>query len=355
MNRRIIFYTSTRITKVKETDTAETHFATWPFSLGAIRYNLEKLGWTTRYVTLTTAKSLLRTTRLIDSFKPDIIYTYGSTVALNPLICRPFCRHKAFQVIHGWDDVYGEVYAEVFGKIPGLFMDWMERRIIQNSDGVVTLSHYNLARGREWGVESHYIPNGADVPVIDPAQRTINLAGRFNLVYTGSTARWKRTDEICEAMRHLPMDIKLYITGDIHPYLEPYLSENCIYLGYVPKQVQLNVMAQADAFVVTADQDCNAKLQEYLRFKKPILGYDGRLNRFFTNGRNALLTRDYAASIRRLVDDPELRQSLADNAAKDIPVYTWLEIAQQFDAYLSSTAQMIQTGNTSHEPFRESQ
>jgi hypothetical protein len=336
MSKRIIFYTSDRSGKVKETDSAETHYTIWPFSLGAIRYNLEKLGWTTHYVTLTTARSLIRTARLIETFKPDIIYTYGSTVALNPLICRPFCHHKTFKVIHGWDDVYGEVAADAFGKLPGLFMDWMEKRIIKNSDGVVTLSYYNLERGRSWGVESHYIPNGADRPTIDRSQRSITLSGRFNLVYTGSTARWKRTDEICEAMRHVPKDIKLYITGDYHPYLEPYLSENCIYLGYVPKQVQLNVMAQADVLVVTADQDCNAKLQEYLRFKKPILGYDGRLNLFFANGRNALLTKDYPSAIQQLASDPQLCKTLAANAEKEVLVYTWLEIAQQFDDYFIS-------------------
>jgi glycosyltransferase involved in cell wall biosynthesis len=100
-------------------------------------------------------------------------------------------------------------------------------------------------------------------------------------------------------------------------------------------------MTQADAFVVTADQDCNAKLQEYLRFKKPILGYDGRLNLFFTNGRNALLTRDYAAAIRSLVDDPKLGRTLVQNAAQDIPVYTWLEIARQFDAYFEQCVQAM--------------
>lgn len=333
MNKRIVFYTSDRIGSVKETDSAEQHFATWPFSLGAIRYNLEKLGWSTRYVTLATSKSPLRTIRLINEFQPDIVYTYGSTVALTPLLCRPFCRHKTFRVIHGWDDVYGEVWADAFGKVPGALMDWMEKRIVRNSDGVVTLSHYNQQRGRDWGAQCQFIPNGADVPSVDPAQRAVTLDGRFNLVYTGSTARWKRTDEICEAMRHVPKDIKLYITGDRNAYLEPYLSENCIHLGYVPKQVQLNVMAQADAFVVTANQDCNAKLQEYLRFKKPILGYDGRLNLFFTNGRNALLTKDYPPAIQQLASDPELCKSLAENAEKDIPVFSWAEIAHQFNDY----------------------
>jgi glycosyltransferase involved in cell wall biosynthesis len=212
-------------------------------------------------------------------------------------------------------------------------------RIIKNSDAVITLSYHHQACALKWGVKCHYIPNGADIPVIDPTQKKIILEGAFNLVYTGDMAKWKRTWEICEAMRHVPKDIKLYLTGGHYPYLEEYFSDNCIYLGFLPKQVQLNVMAQADAFVVTADQDCNAKLQEYLRFKKPILGYDGRLNLFFKNGRNALLSKDYPSAIQRLASDSQFCKMLAENAEKDIPVYSWAEIAQQFDAFFCKNIQ----------------
>lgn len=339
MTKRLLIVTSERLGFFDEKTSAEEHFKKLPFSIGAIRYNLEKIGWVTCYSPFSSSSNPLKLAKLIDTFKPDIIYTYGGTIALHPLFCRKLlCRHRAFKVVHGWDDLYGEVWTHVFGRIPGLLMSWMEKRIIKNSDGVVTLSYYHQQLGRSWGVEAHFIPNGADVPKIDLSQRTIKLDGRFNLVYTGSTARWKLTEHICEAMRHVPKDIKLYITGDFHPYMEPYMSDNCIYLGYVDKQVQLNVMEQADAFVVTADQDCNAKLQEYLRFKKPILGYDGRLNLFFKNGRNALLTKDYPSAILRLASDSQFCKMLVENAGKDIPVYTWAEIAKQFEDYFLSLA-----------------
>ena len=143
-------------------------------------------------------------------------------------------------------------------------------------------------------------------------------------------------------MRQVPGDIRLYLTGTHYPYLDSYASDNCTFLGYLSKSDQLSVMAQADVLVVTADQDCNAKLQEYLRFGKPILGYDGRANLFFTNGRNALLTRDYPAAIRRLADEPDLRQRLADNARTDLPVHSWAEIAGQFDEYFRSLLTICQ-------------
>jgi hypothetical protein len=98
-------------------------------------------------------------------------------------------------------------------------------------------------------------------------------------------------------------------------------------------------MDQADVLVSTADQDCNAKLQEYLRFKKPILGYDGRMNLFFKNGENALLTRDYPNAILTLYNAPTLRTTLAENAARDIPVFNWSEIADQFAAFFASAHQ----------------
>jgi len=98
------------------------------------------------------------------------------------------------------------------------------------------------------------------------------------------------------------------------------------------------MMSQADAFVVTSNQDCNAKLQEYLRWQKPILAFDGEANNFFKNGHNALLAKDgnYAPLIRRLIDEPGLGEMLAKNAAAEIPVYSWAEIAQQFDAYFKT-------------------
>lgn len=332
--RRILLVSSHRA-KNFETNSNLEHFQEHPYSTFAIMYHLEKLGWATRYAGIRTSASLRKLTRCIDEFQPTIIYTYGSTVALNPLICRKlFCQWKNFHVIHGWDDVYGDIWGDFAGWPGRLLMNIMEYLIIKYSDRVVTLSYYLQNRGRRWDVECHYIPNGADIPQFDLAQSQVQLTGDFNLVYCGAQSRWKRTYEICEAMRHVPSNIKLYLTGKPYKYLQKYASDNCIFLGYLSKNDQLCVMAQADVFVSTANQDCNAKLQEYLRFKKPILGYDGIMNLFFKNGHTALLTKDYPAAIMQLYQQPELCQTLATNAAREIPLYNWMEIAQKFDHFL---------------------
>ena len=136
-------------------------------------------------------------------------------------------------------------------------------------------------------------------------------------------------------MRQLPNDIKLYMTGCEATYLKPFLSENCISLGWLTKDEQRFVMSQADAFVCTSNQDCNAKLQEYLRWERPILALHGEPDNFFTDGENALLAADgdYAPLIRRLADDPALCRRLAENASRQIPVFSWAEIAAKFDSF----------------------
>jgi len=338
--KRILFVSSTRFTWFESQSCAE-HFANAPYSIDAIGYNLEKRGWTVGWCGWKSSRNPFMIARHIDEFKPDIVYTYGSTVALYPLLCRRWlCRCKAFKVVHGWDDHYGRIWGDLFGWLGKVFMNWMEKRIVKNSDAVVTLSYELQKIGRRWGVECKYIPNGADPIESLPRSDKIRLEGRFNIVYTGDKARWKRTDDICKAMRLVPKDIKLYLTGRDEDYLKPYASDNCIFLGWLSKEEQYGVMAQADAFVCTSDQDCNAKLQEYLRWKKPILAFDGEANNFFKNGETAFLAKDgdYAPLILRLADDPELCRRIADNAAREIPVYSWAEIAGQFESYFNQLA-----------------
>ena len=334
--KRILYVSSTRRPWF-ESQSSEEHFRNAPYSIDAIGYNLEKLGWIVAWCGWKTSKSPRSLAKKIDEFKPDIIYTYGSTVALHPLLCRRFlCKHKAFKVVHGWDDHYGRIWGDLFGWPGKVLMNWMEKRIVKNSDAVVTLSYELQKIGRKWGVECKYIPNGAEPLEKLTVKGDIKLEGRFNIVYTGDKAKWKRTADICATMAKLPKDIKLYLTGQNEAYLSKYESDNCIFLGWLTKEEQYNVMSQADAFVCTSDQDCNAKLQEYLRWKKPILGFDGEANNFFKNGENALLAKngDYSPLIEKLASNPALCQRLSENAARDIPVYSWAEIAQQFDEYL---------------------
>lgn len=337
LNRRILYASSTRRSGFEDQDPA-SHYRDAPYSIEAIGFNLANLGWKVCWCGWNSTCNPFRLAKKIDEFKPDIVYSHGSLLSLHPLFCRRFlCRHRKFTIVHGWDDHYGRIWNNMFGWPGRVFMNWMEKRIVKNSDAVVTLSYELQKIGRRWGVECKYIPNGAEPIDMLSVKGGIKLSGRFNIVYSGDKARWKRTEDICRSMTRLPKEIKLYLTGRNETYLDKYASDNCVFLGWLSKEEQFNVMSQADAFVCTSDQDCNAKLQEYLRWKKPILAYDGEANNFFKNGETALLAKngDYAPLIEKLAGDPELCRRIAANAEREIPVYSWREIAEQFDEYFS--------------------
>ena len=162
--KRILYITS-KIWDWCESQSCAKHFSHAPYSIDAIGYNLEKRGWAVGWMGRKSSRSILSVARRIDEFKPDIVYTYGSLVALHPLIARKLlCKHKAFKVVHGWDDPYGRIWEELLGWPGKVMMNWMEKRIVKNSDAVVTLSYELQKKGRRWGVDCRYIPNGADIP-----------------------------------------------------------------------------------------------------------------------------------------------------------------------------------------------
>lgn len=341
---RILVASSEKAPWYESIQDVDEHARRQPYTLGAIMRHLYYThGWDVAWTGRRTTQSIRTLGQKIAAFKPDIIYTYGAFTALNPILCRLLpgaagAAARAATIVHGWDDAYGDIWGDKLGW-PGRFlMNAMERLIVTRSDHVVTLSRFLQARGRSWNVEATYIPNGADPVELlpPPEENAIPLEGTLKIVYTGDQARWKQTADICKAMRHVPNDIVLYLTGRHYPYLDRYASPNCRFLGFVSKEQQFDIMRQADAFVCTADQDCNAKLQEYLRWKKPYIGFDGRANLIFQNGRNALLTHDYAPLLKALRASPSLSGMIANHAETDIPVLSWAEIARLFDTLFRS-------------------
>lgn len=331
---KILFASSSREAWYFKGVPPSEHFANAPYSIDAIGYHLEKLGHDVRYLGWQWTSKPWTLAKEIDEFKPDIVYTYGSATAFCPILVKKlWCKHRKFKVVHGWDDDYRKIWQEMFGMGGWWIMAVVQKAIVKYSDAVVTLSRHLQKKGREWGVDCHYIPNGADEP--GKAEGKTTLEGRFRLVYTGDKARWKKTEDICRAMREVPKDVKLYFTGRDREWLRQYASENCVFLGWLSKEEQYHVMSQADAFAVTSDQDCNAKLQEYLRWHKPIIAYDGQMNNVLANGKSVLLVKEdgYARGIMKLANEPEFCRKLADNAAEELPVYTWAEIAKQFEDY----------------------
>lgn len=326
---RILYLTSRMNARTAAMDMRD-YYDALPWGHVAVLFNLALLGWENRRLQNLDSWNPWRLSRHIDTYDPTLILT-NSVIGLHPVIARQFlCRWRG-PIVATWDDFYEDIWRTNFGRLAGWFMRWFERQIIVRSDYVITISLHNKSRAESWGKRTWYIPNGCDVPLFDSSACSIRLDGAMRIVYCGDQGEYKRAGDIVRAMPQVTTDIKLYLIGTPNPQLERYASTNVIFLGRLSENDKWAIMSQADVLVCTADTDCNAKFHEYLRMRKPILGYDGIPNYLFKNRVNALLTKNYPAAIMELAGSPELRQRLAENAARDIPVYTWREIARKYD------------------------
>ena len=72
--KRILYVSSTRRPWFEDQRCA-VHYAAAPYSIDAIGYNLEKIGWIVGWCGMKSSCNPFRLAKHIDRFKPDIVYT----------------------------------------------------------------------------------------------------------------------------------------------------------------------------------------------------------------------------------------------------------------------------------------
>lgn len=159
------------------------------------------------------------------------------------------------------------------------------------------------------------------------------------IVYTGSLLPGKGIDLLIECANKLK-DINVVIVGGEEEQIEKYSkfvkNQNVSFLGYVvPVKVHLYQTA-ADILVlpnnkgsVIDDVTSPLKLFEYMASGRPIVATDmPSLVEVLINNHNALIgpadnSDKFSENISKLLDDPILSNTLAQNARKDVEKYTW--------------------------------
>jgi glycosyltransferase involved in cell wall biosynthesis len=341
--KRILYLTSSRNPIIVAPKIAERELVQG--GVLCVLHRLRELGWENRRLGFDPSWNPAAVARAMNAFKPDIVYTYGVT-ALTPVVARQVLGAWRCPIVHGWEDVYADIWSREAGRGVGWLVHLLERQIIRRSDYVITPSFDLQNRARAWGKQVWRIPNGAPVPRFGPGTRGVAMTGRMNVVYVGDQGKYKHTEDVVSAMARVPREIKLYLVGQPNPDLLKYASENVIFAGPASWEDLWCTLSHADVLVSTADQDCRGTLYHYLRAKKPILAYDGTPNLLFRNRVHALLTRDYAAALLELYTSPDLRRALAENAARDIHVYDWEEIPRQFDQVFREICELYRHGRT---------
>ena len=269
-------------------------------------------------------------------FKPDLIIVEWVPASIIPL----FLRRMGFincPITLNWGDYYAEMMDNNL-KHPRFIVRWMENYTVENVDFITTTSRRNEKIAKSKGKKVYYIPPGVfnsnRVSEINLKKLKTNKKNVI-AIYLGDQSKWKKVDQIIEAVKGLPCD--LFLFGETNLEFQKIASENTHFMGWVDRLEVKSILKQADILINPSEQDCSYKFFEYINVNKPILANIGLPENILTHRKNAFLTSDFKKGLIELIKNKGLRKRLGENLKK-YKTYSWEEIT---DMYINLYKKMI--------------
>jgi glycosyltransferase involved in cell wall biosynthesis len=190
-----------------------------------------------------------------------------------------------------------------------------------NSFNVLTCPSEELAAIiRGWGVKPQVIviPNGVEIPTIEPTEK------RFDLVYVGRLVKWKNVDLVIKLSSELRLSAAIIGSGPELPNLKNLaisLNANCEFLGDQPKNSIDQVLNESRIFILLSQYEglSFALLEAMAAGIVPIVSdATGNLD-VVTNEYNAVVAplsdlQTLPNRVKELLNDKSKMQNLGNNA-----------------------------------------
>jgi glycosyltransferase involved in cell wall biosynthesis len=229
------------------------------------------------------------------------------------------------------------------------------RSIIRRSDAVTVISSHTASEVARVapGTAVRTIPFGATVSVGDRGQRRRSerrtSAGVHRLLFVGRLVERKGVPHLLRALARLrdSHDVRLDVVGDGPQRsalqtlaLELGLQGHVNFHGYVSEEVLARHFRECDVFVLPAITDAKGDVEglgvvliEAMLNRKPVVASrSGGITDIVRDGSTGLLVPPadvdaLTSAIRRLLDDPQLADELAEAGAKDVATrFSWERI-----------------------------
>jgi glycosyltransferase involved in cell wall biosynthesis len=243
---------------------------------------------------------------------------------------------------------------------------WVERLVWRRADLVIPVSEPLSRCLQEAGVRAERIrilPNAVDTRLFrsdvrgEPARRRLNLDGRFVVGFAGSLKRWHGVDWLLAAFQELhqadPTAHALIVgDGPLRQSLEEQarkrgLSGALTFTGAVDHEAMPDYLAAMDVAVAPypALDDfyySPLKVFEYMAAGRAVVASRvGQVAHILADGETGLLSEpgnaaSFLRCIRRLRDDPALRQELGRRAREASAMHTWSRNAEQVISWVSA-------------------
>jgi len=283
------------------------------------------------YERLATSYALLKS--------PSILKTRSPKIALQLL-------EHGLPVIFEWHEIVkpeNKLLARILGH--------------QNLVGVIALSPYLKQNFIDMGAEPKKIfvaPSGVDLQSFQPdrtraeARKKLSIHQEKIILYSGHLYDYKGIPTILELAQLLPSCSFLLIGGweqdinRVRQICDKNSLTNVHLIGHVSQEALIDYLYAADIFILPtsvrwelSSVTSPLKLFDYMAAKRPIVSSDlPTIETILQDGKNALIAKSdnadsFKTAILRLLENPNLAESIAEEAYRNVQKYSWNDRAQR--------------------------
>ena len=235
----------------------------------------------------------------IISFQPDIVLSANTPLDSQRIIYREARRVNA-RFLFWMQDIYSSAVRFVIRKksgslseVIGEYYEWLEKRLLRKSDGVICISPEFAHLATRWGVEAarvHMIENWAPLAEVVPASkdnawsREHGVSNKFCFMYSGTLGMKHRADLLLALAQHLAAKGGAQLVVNAEGAGADWLRENSKsipesalqILPLQPYERISEVLGSADVLIALLDTNAGAfavpsKILSYLCAGRPIL------------------------------------------------------------------------------------
>lgn len=229
-----------------------------------------------------------------------------------------------------------------------LWIERVERAALQHATNVIAVSQFTANQTQAYfgPLELSIIHNGVDTRIFRPSADKADRASKFKILYIGSFSTRKGSDLLAPIMQQLGPDFQLRHTGNREQATKWKLTEDTVALGRLNQAELIQELQQADVLLFPSRlEGFGLAVAESMACGTPaVASYASSLPEIIMDESDGLLCRtgdpaQFAASIRRLADNPTLLDKLSTRAAKKIGQHFSLE--RFIDAHINLYSEML--------------
>jgi len=275
-----------------------------------------------------------------------VIFVNDRRLAQVSIILRPLFKYKVIFECHG------------------LYHTFTEKFLAKYSDGIIFTTNGILKQlSREIEIQPEkwiVLPNAVD---LEHFKNTPNSKKELreklglpkDVVLVGYVGRFKPLgmdkgiEGMMDALKHLDENILMCFIGGTEKEIEEYqrlakvkrVEKRCIFIGYVQHELVSHYMKAMDILALTPPRNefftyhtSPMKMFEYMASKRPIISSDLPALREILDEKMTLFIKpadpfELAQAINKILKEPNLGESLSQEAFNKVQNYTWEKRAQK--------------------------